>query len=1030
MKARLIRELSRLSAGQASKHLEQLSAALSLPESVIRTRAASILQKILHTYSRFYVGTIDSFFQQVIRSFTREMGIQTGYTVELDTEFVLDDAIDRLQIETSENKHLLHWLTDFALDRIEKGSSWNFRKDITKLGQQLFNEQFKTFSNMLSGQIADKDFMVACQQEFARIKKKFENTIRQMATGGMDCIRSAGLEPRDFFQRDSGPAGFLLKISAGNMIEPNSYVRKATEAISGWYSKNSDRKSAIEKACQDGLFKTLQEVVSYYDRESPDYYTADLVLKNIYTLGILTDLSGHLQDYCKENNIFLLSEASYFLNQVIDNNDAPFVYEKTGNHFHHFMIDEFQDTSLLQWKNFKPLISNSLSQNYDNLIVGDVKQSIYRWRNSNWEILANAVADEFYSQSLNFETLKYNHRSCRDIVLFNNTVFREASCLIQDHFDKQSQDAGINLPDYLNGSVIRNFADAVQVTGQTDHKEGTIKLVFLAKESYETAIKEQLLSLINELFEKGYSAGDIAILTRKNEEAKTITDFFISLKNAAGPFQHPFNVISDETLYLSNSSAIRFLISFIRYFYYPEDQINKYFLVSEFIRYLLPEEEGTIHKPLLDTPDFSAISVDSIFPGNFQLLLTNAGSLSLFELTENLISLFRLNEAEGEAVYLQAFQDLILDFTHRRSSSASDFLEYWDERGYKKPVILPGNPNAIRVLTIHKAKGLEFPVVILPYCSWKLADQSNRPLLWCKPQHSPFNKLSAVPVEFVSKLSQTRFAVDYFEELLKQYIDALNLLYVAFTRASKAIYGFAQLPGKDQFNNVSDLLLKLVTKDKDPAGNQDTINLNQYYRSEDHIFEYGELTGNFSREDLADSTSLLLTRYPVSDVKDHLKIAFQGNISVDAETGEISRPVSEGSLMHDIFSRILHHEDIPEVLNKMALEGKIQASQVVELTSFIKRLLADNRVNKWFSDDWQVITETEFVLPDGSVKRPDRILIRDDRVVIIDYKFGRLMDTRHEKQLLEYRELLLKMGYKNAEAWLWYVMLDKVEQVG
>jgi len=1029
MKKRLIGELFKLSTGQASHHLRQLSAALMLPEPVIRERASLILQKILHTYSRFFVGTIDSFFQQIIRSFTREMGIQSGYSIELDTESVLDEAIDRLQAETSTNKHLLRWLTDFALDKIEKGNSWNFRKDIAKLGQQLFNEQFKTFSHVLSGRIADKDFMIDYQRELNGIRKRFENTIQKLALQGIDQIRSAGLETGDFFQRDSGPAGYLQKITGGNLPEPNSYVRKATESSTGWYSKNSPRKESIEKICHDGLLKVLQDIVTYYDRECKHYLTADLILKNIYALGILTDLYGHLQDYCRENNIFLLSEASSFLNQVIDNNDAPFVYEKTGNHFHHFMIDEFQDTSLLQWGNFKPLISNSLSQHYDNLIVGDVKQSIYRWRNSHWEILANAVGNEFYDQSLDFNTLHHNHRSGRNIIQFNNTLFKEASRLIQDHFDKQAANAAITLPEYLAGSVIHNYADAIQMQGQTQKPDGLVQLAFLEKNNYDTVLEGQLITLINELLNSGYEAGDIAILTRKNEEAKTITDCFLRLKSSGDTICKPFDVIADETLYLSNSSSVRFLMGIIRYCYYQEDMVNKYFIVNEYIRYLLPEAAAKQYQPLLETTDFPDVSLDAVFPEAFQQLAEEAGSFSLFELTEKLIALFRLNYREGEAVYLQALQDLMLDFTHRKSSSVVDFLEFWDERGYKKPVILPGNQNAIRVLTIHKAKGLEFPVVILPYCSWKLADQTNRPVLWCKPEHAPFDRLSAVPVEFTSKLARTHFANDYFEELLKQYIDAINLLYVAFTRASKAVYGFSPMPGKDQLINISDMLLKLVTRENEPAELPGLIAMHEYYRPADQVFEYGTLPETVKKEDLPDRTPLLLTRYPVYDAREHLKIAFQGKISIEPETGEISRSVSEGSLMHEIFSRIIHLDDIPKVLSKIALEGKITASAVVGMTAFIQNLFGDQQVINWFSGNWKVLTETEFVLPEGFVKRPDRVLVKEGNAIIIDYKFGNIMDKTHNKQVMEYCRLLMDMGYHNPEAWLWYVMLKKVVRV-
>ena len=1030
MKSRLINELHRLSTGQTSNHLEHLKATLNLPESAVRDRATLILQKILHTYSRFFVGTIDSFFQQIIRSFTREMGIQSGYSIELETEPILDETIDRLQAETITNKLLLRWLTDFALDKIEKGNTWNFRKDITKLGHQLFNEQFKTFSHTLSDKLVDKEFMNTYQQELFGLSKKFESTIRGLALQGIDQILSAGLDTGDFFQKDNGPAGFLQKASAGIIAEPNSYVRKAAEASTGWYSKNAARKDDIEILCNTGLMAVLQKIVMYYETKKRDYYTAERILKNLFALGILTDLAGHLQDYCQENNVFLLSEASTFLSKVIDNNDTPFIYEKTGNHFHHFMIDEFQDTSLLQWNNFKPLISNSLSQNYDNLIVGDVKQSIYRWRNSNWEILATAVGKEFYEQSLSFKTLNHNHRSCEKIIHFNNTFFKEASLLLQEHFDNQTGNIGITMPENLRQSIIRNFADAFQVPGQSEKADGHVRISFLEKYDYESAMEGQLIRLINGLLENGYTPGDIAILTRKNEEAKEITDYLLSKKNTVALAQQHFDVISDETLYLSYSSAVRFLMAVIRYFQSPEDDINKYHIINEYITYLIPDEERMKYKGFFDTIDLSDISLTAVFPETFHKLLENAANFSLFELIENLILLFKLDTLEDESVYLQALQDLILEFSYRKSSSVNDFIEFWDERGYKKPVALPGNQNAIRVLTIHKAKGLEFPVVILPYCNWSLADHANRSIIWCKPEQPPFNCLSLVPVEFTSKLIQTHFINAYFEELLKQYIDTINLMYVAFTRASKALYGFSQIPAKDQLTHVSDLLMKLFTQDAKPVETRLAIPLNQYFRKSDHVFEFGNLPGNSKNENLSDNTILISNHYPVQDARNHLKIAYQGKIFMEPETGHINRSVSEGRLMHEIFSRIFHVSDIPVIVTKMVLEGKIKAAEAAEMITALQSLFADIQEKSWFTGDWKIMTETEFILPGGSVKRPDRVLIKDDKAVVIDYKFGKGIEDDHRHQIMEYRQLLLDMGYRHTEAWLWYVTLNKVVKVG
>ncbi|MBN1413712.1 MAG: UvrD-helicase domain-containing protein [Bacteroidales bacterium] len=1030
MKNRLIDELHKLSAGKDSRHLEKLKISLNLSEDVVRNKATLILQKILHDYSHFFVGTIDSFFQRIIRSFTREIGIQSGYTIELDAESILDEAIDRLQTETTTNKTLLYWLTEFAMEKIEKGNTWNFRKDIAKLGQQLFNEQFKTFSLNLSDKISDKKFMNGYQQELFGIRKKFESTIRELASKGIDKIRAAGLDAGDFYQTRNGPAGFLYKASAGNIPEPNSYVRQATIDITGWHAKNSIRIDDIKEICHAGLFELLQEIVNYYDRESRSYHTAGQIMKNLYALGILTDLSIHLRNYCQENNVFLLSEASSFLNAIIDNNDTPFVYEKTGNHFHHFMIDEFQDTSRLQWNNFKPLISNSLSQDYDSLIVGDVKQSIYRWRNSSWEILAHAVDDEFYEQSLSFNTLRHNHRSCIEMIHFNNTFFQRASRMLQDHFDHQTEGKPLTLPDNLRQAIVRNFDDAIQVPGQTEKAGGQVRISFLDKNEFKSAMEGKLIRLINELLEKGYAAGDIAILTRKNEEATSITDFILRQKNTAGSLLHPVDVISDETLYLSNSSVVCFLMGIIRYLHSPEDSINKYYIINEYLSYLRPCMDNNPPHEFIEPVDFTNVPLTSVFPESVQQLIENAGNFSLFELVENLISLFRLNSIIGESIYLQAFQDQILDFSNRESPSVADFIDFWEERGQTKPVALTGSHDAIRVLTIHKAKGLEFPVVILPYCKWELVDQVNRPIIWCKPGQSPFNKLNIVPVEFTSRLVQTYFADVYFEELVKQYIDTINLLYVAFTRASKALFCFSPKPDSDRLITLSDLFKQLFQQETVTDETNSMIHLADFYRSSDQVFEYGQLLMNKKIEDQSDSTTTIPNHYPASDARDKLKVAYQGKIFLETGTGQIKRSVSDGRLMHEVFSRIYLTTDIPVVVSSMAMEGKIATAESADMITNLQGLFADVQVASWFSGDWKIMTETEFILPGGIIRRPDRVLIKDDKAIVIDYKFGKNIEENHKKQILEYRQLLIDMGYRNSEAWLWYVILNEVVQVG
>jgi ATP-dependent exoDNAse (exonuclease V) beta subunit len=1024
MKSRLISELYRLAAGEESKYLPDFVNTFGVSEDELRKKAGIVLHNILHNYSRFYISTIDSFFQFIIRSFTREIGIQSGYTIELDTDAILVELIDRLQEETNTNKTLLNWLVYFARDKIEKGQTWNFKSDIANLGKQLFSERFKTFSQSLTKKLADKEFMKLYQQQLYAIMKSFESNMISLALRGTELIASAGFQTEDFVYGLAGPAGYLQKVARGEISQPGIRASNAAESAESWYRKDSPKKNQIEDLCNSGLVKAMKDLVEFYNNHCSEYHTAEAILKNIYALGILADLTTHLYNYCSENNVFVLSEASSFLYQVIDQNDAPFVYEKAGNHFHHFMIDEFQDTSLMQWNNFKPLISNSLSQEYDNLLVGDVKQSIYRWRNSNWEILAHDVEHEFYKQGLLFDTLKFNFRSSKNIIDFNNNFFKAASALLQQHFNQQVSEAGVEIAENLRNSIIHNFADALQHPGDNNKTGGLVRIAFIEKENYDQIVSEKLISLVDSLLKSGYKAGDIAVIARKNEEAKIITDLLLSLKNRSDGIPYMPDVISDETLFLSNSPSVRFLIGIIKYILWPDDTVNKYFILSEYVHYIAPSHE----KLIPENPDLSDNYIFDIFPPSFRSLVENTGNYSLFEIIEYLIYIFRLDLLEGESVYLQALQDQVLEFTQRKSPSFADFIEFWEETGYQKSVAISGKRDAIRVLTIHKAKGLEFPVVILPYCNWDLADFKKRPLIWCQPTREPFNKLDIVPVYFNSQLALTDFRKEYFEELLKQYIDNLNLIYVAFTRAKEALYCFSELPDKDRLSTTSALLDAIIAKANDENNNANAW-FNEYFNTSEHLFEIGELMLNRKDEEIAGHTELIRNKYPVIDARDHISLAFQDKIIIEPVTGKIERPVSEGRLMHEIFSRLHYADDIPKVLNAMVSEGKITHAEARILQPTLQGMFNDIQVKAWFSGEWKILTETEFILPEGTIKRPDRVLVKDDRAVVIDYKFGKEMEPSHQQQVDSYRRLLLMMGYKHVEAWLWYVILNKIVQL-
>ncbi len=427
MKSRIIGELDLLAQNRESKQMPALIRSTGLSEIQLRAKASVILKKLLHHYSDFSVSTIDSFFQRIIRSFTRELGLQGTYSIELDTETLLTDVIDLLLTEAGNDKSLLSWLGDYAESLIERGENWNLRKSMRSLGKEIFREEFKSLSNLASSQYGNREFLQSFRQELYAAFHLIEKEYRAFGHQAMSILDSAGFTVDDFSKKGSGPAGFLVKLANGEFRKPTDTAEQAALNPEKWFTKTSPDAAAIRALAETKLMPLMQRVSAYYENHNRQYYTLEVVLKNMFTLGILSDLSRLAYRWCNENNAFLLPEAPLFLQKIIDGNDTPFIYEKAGYWYHHFMIDEFQDTSLLQWQNFKPLISNSLSQDYDNLVVGDAKQSVYRWRNSNWTILSSGVAQEFPGGIIHNISLEYNWRSSKNIIEFNNRFFNEAA---------------------------------------------------------------------------------------------------------------------------------------------------------------------------------------------------------------------------------------------------------------------------------------------------------------------------------------------------------------------------------------------------------------------------------------------------------------------------------------------------------------------------------------------------------------------------------------------------------------------------
>ena len=1041
MKNRILGELNKLAKGIESDYLQALKEEFKLSESEIRHKANQILTMLLHDFSKFSVSTIDKFFQKIIRSFTREMGIQPGYSIELNQNEILSKVVDDLLMDLDENKDLLAWLSELASDNIEQGGKWDFKNDILKLSYEIFKESYKDFNKEVVTKMADKDFLKNYIKELQEIRAKFENFLIENATTALDFIQSNGLVTEDFKWGKSGVPNYFNKIIQNKDFAPTSRTLKGTEDFTEWVSDKSPKKEILEDVLNNGLFDLLVESIEYYRKNSIEYYSAIEILKYIHTLGILSDVSKKLREYCEENSLFLISDAAKLLQIIIDKNDSPFIYEKTGSIYKHFMIDEFQDTSKTQWHNFRPLIGNSLAQGSKNLVVGDIKQSIYRWRNGDWKILSDEIQEDFAQYEPVAQSLNINWRSKKNIIDFNNAVFSYSSQILQQDFNSEFQES-VNSANPYESKISEAYEDVFQNIPPDNGKEGGyINHTFLPKkedDSWKDEVKLRIPKIIEDLQEKGYHLNDIAILVRSGKEGQTIANTLIEYKNH-NESKYKFDFISNDSLFLANSSLVKFIVAILEYVLDPKDEINLSFIAYEYKRYLQTDSTDTnLHEILRNHKnDENKNWLENIFPTEFIESIDQIKQLPIYELIDRITRLFKLNEIKSELPFLKSFLDLVLDFSKKSASDIHTFINWWNEDGQKKTLSVSENQDAIRILTIHSSKGLEFKNVIIPFCDWNIDHKSFQTnILWCKTDKEPFNQLDLIPVKYSKALANTVFEHEYQKEKLHAYVDNLNLLYVAFTRAEENLFCFSPFKEKPKpAASVGNLLQFTYENSKNYPSNKTLIDFTEHWDAESKIFESGELTQNTNlKKDLP--YEFELNQFESFDIKNKLRLKLHDNSFF---TGKESAPferVNYGKVMHEVFENIKTEKDISKAIDKLIFEGKISPDKKSEIKTKIEEVLENKQIKSWFSNDWKVRNEAEVILTNGKTARPDRVISNNEKTVVIDYKFGepagrtgRQEEEKHHKQVKSYMEILSKMEGKTVEGFLWYVDLNRVVEV-
>ena len=1051
MKARILRELDILAhAPTESDYFSDFVPALCRDAEQLRKRCEGLLNGILHDYSAFSVFTIDRFFQQVLRSFARELGQFDSYQLELDKPSVVSESVDRMLENLSDkDSAVIDWLKESMMNQISSKGYFQLEPTLYSAASDLQSPEFKAY--MAEKGISDPS-KIYSKENMRSLRKVCDELIAR-------------------FPKDVKAATGALKDKFGDKIGETSsnFVFKALDKIDRRIQNSEVLAPPTDAfcakiACREKLFAKAKAFLANelpadyeatalnflslfynlkpqtvggesapsveFDGASPYYraYRTALQIRDmIYGFGISRELSEAFSGLLKDRNILCLEDSNGLLSRIIDGSDVPFVYEKTGVRYEHFLLDEFQDTSVVQWDNFRPLLHESDSNGNDNLIVGDVKQSIYRWRQSDWGLLNSEVGREFPdSRELvgkdGKPALSTNYRTEENIVEFNNLFFEFLR-------DRLSGDFRATGGEEVGKVISGIYADVRQAAARKGGL-GEVRLCFAASGGGRSGgsgddagngaektdkVLERTVQQVLDLHEnKGAGYGDIAVIVRNNAPGESIAN---ALMERGVP------VISDDSLTVNNSIVVRRLVSVLSSVENPENKASGYLAASL----------------------------------NFKA--AGAGQSSLVDLAESIIRTMRETDAhlvESHALYIQAFMDWMQSWVSRNGNQLKEFLRAWDEKNSSSQVKIasPASTDAVRIITIHKSKGLEFPYVIIPYFEditffrhgnvWaepsvpaavatdrlsSVGDSGNQAL-------DDFNKAVSGGIfkpDISGQSCCTYFEPTYNRERLYQCIDAMNLMYVAMTRPSRGLYIICGAASADSMTSASSALLAFAASRNYPAVESDwgvDYLVGKFCGESDLEFRKA---GKKARTYVKDfSQSVLLSGYP-SFTTDSSRLRIDRDaadfFSADGTVGPDASRRLRGIVLHKILSSVVVPADLEPAVRVAVDSGELSEAQAAVALDLLRRRILDAQSRGWFTESPdEVLNERTIVTAEGEELRPDRVSIRGGEVLIIDYKFGRPHPS-YLDQVRSYMATWRALGHTSVRACLWFIPDNSVVEV-
>ncbi|QBZ96991.1 UvrD-helicase domain-containing protein [Flavobacterium sangjuense] len=986
MKSRVLENLSEFSKENPSEKALQLMQVISsdtgLSLNAITEKAKGIIKNLIHNYAAFDISTIDKFTHKVIRSFAHDLGLPITFEVSLDTESLLTEAVDAIIAEAGNDAELTKLLVDFTMEKTDDDKSWDISREIMETGKLILNENNREEIGHFDKKKIE-DFIVI-KNKLVELCEQLESETVALATEMLLLIENKGIDLNSF-SRQTFP-NHLLSIQEKRFNPKNKTFHQ--------FEDIAINKNAVDKEIIEAIIPQLLEIlVSIYKKfETKNFYEA--FLKNITPLSLLNTLSNKLTDIQKEQGILSITEFNKLIHEQIQNQPAPFIYERLGEKYKHFFIDEFQDTSEMQWQNLIPLIDNAtssedlLGERGSLLIVGDPKQSIYRWRGGKAEQFIELSKDKnpFNNPEKELFPLKTNWRSYSEVIDFNNNFFG----FIADEFAHE---------DYKDLYKYHSHQE------ENAKKGGYVNISFVPKSEYgeeENPAKEELyllatLNTIQKVRANGFSYKDIAILTRKKDNGIAIANYLT---------QQGIPILSSESLLIGSSSEVQCIVNVLYYLKNNNDRESK----ANFLYYIAKNGQ-----PKMAVHDFIALGMEQNTEADFEQWLAgfdihfsfkNTRKKSLYEATESIIS--KIIPIEKRNAYVQYFLDIVLEQDLKKQAGISDFLSYWDINSGKLSIPSPEGKEAVRIMTIHTSKGLEFPVVIFPFAEEDYS-KGPREKIWLNADEEQVG-LPKVLVDKNNNVSTygEESALIYNQKKQEELLDDINVLYVAMTRAEEQLHVISGMQSRSKTsgeypNNMATFFIKFL---EDKGFDENKLE-----------YEFGKAEKLSVTKEAKDETETIPQLSATLNPK-NIKIAQRESLMWNTKQ---QKAIEYGNILHEILSFIKTKEDIDLALTKAIENGLIVSSQKEEVLKTIREIVNHQDLQLYFSNEHKILNEKTIIQKEGNLVKPDRMVLnKQNEIYLLDYKTGS-HQTKYQLQLENYQSAIEKMGFKVTKKALVYI---------